>query len=134
MALNVEGGDREMGNHHHSIAYLKFPIRVEGKPVSAVLRLCNAGNPTGHSGQVRLVVEPWSEKGVTYAARPKLGDVVAKIGPVTENQVVELPLRLSLEGSKELSLAIDPTSCDGVNYISREGGKPAELVVEYVKQ
>jgi len=82
-------------------------IRVEGKPISAVLRLYNAGNPTGHSGQVRLVVEPWSEKGLIYATRPKLGEVVAKIGP---------------------------TSCDGVNYVSREGNKPAELVVEYVKQ
>ena len=132
--LNVDGGDREMGDHHHSIGYLKFSTQVEGKPISAVLRLYNAGNPTGDSGQVRLVVEPWSEKDLTYAARPKLGEVVAKIGPVTENQIVELPLKLSLEGSKELSLAIDPTSCDGVSYISREGGKPAELVVEYVKQ
>mgnify|MGYP002065193095 CR=1 FL=1 len=28
---------------------------------------------------------------------------------------------------------LDPTGNDGVNYISREGGRPAELVVEYVK-
>jgi len=114
-----------MGDHHHSIAYLRFHVAVGGKPVSAVLRL--------YSGQVRLVAEPWSEKSVTYEARPKLGDVVAKIGPVVENQIVELPLELSLEDNQELSLAIDPTSCDGINYISREGGKPAELVVEYVK-
>ena len=46
---------------------------------------------------------------------------------------MELPLDLSLTAGQELNLAIDPTSCDGVNYISREGGKPAELVVEYVK-
>jgi hypothetical protein len=122
-----------MGDHHHSIAYLKFRLNVDGKPRSAVLRLHNAGNPTGNSGQVRLVTDSWSEKTVTYNARPNLGDVVAKIGPVAENQIVELPLKLSLEGTAELSLAIDPTGNDGVNYISREGGKPAELVVEYVK-
>jgi len=131
--LNVDGGDRKMGDHHHSIAYLKFRIDVDGKPRSAMLRLHNAGNPTGNSGQVRVVTEPWSEKTVTYNARPNLGDILAQIGPVKENQVVELPLELSLEAGKELSLAIDPTGCDGVNYISREGGKPAELVVEYVK-
>jgi hypothetical protein len=131
--LNVDGGDRQMGDHHHSIAYLKFRIAVDGKPRSAMLRLHNAGNPTGDSGQIRLVTEPWAEKGVTYNARPELGDIVAKIGPITENQVVELPLSLSLEAGKDLSLAIDPTGCDGVNYISREGGKSAELVVEYVK-
>jgi len=131
--LNVDGGDRQMGDHHHSVAYLRFRIDVDGKPRSAMLRLYNAGNPTGNSGQVRLIAEPWAEKAVTYNARPNLGDIVAKIGPVTENQVVELPLKLSLEGKQELSLALDPTGNDGVNYISREGGKPAELVVEYVR-
>jgi hypothetical protein len=33
-----------------------------------------------------------------------------------------------------LSLALDPTGCDGINYVSREGGKPAELIVEYTKE
>ncbi len=134
-ALNVDGGDRGMGDHHHSIGYLKFPLGVEGKLVSATLRIYNAGNPTGNSGQVRLVAEPWDEKSVTYDARPKLGAILAEIGAVTENEILEIPLQLPddrvLQGDVELSLAIDPTGCDGVNYISREGGKPAELIVEY---
>ena len=131
--LNVDGGDAKMGDHHHSIAYLKFRIAVDGKPRSATLRLYNRDNPSNDSGQVRLVTEPWSESGVTYQARPKLGDIVGKIGPVAENQVIEIPLQLALEASQELSLALDPTSCDGLGYLSREAGKPPELVVEYVK-
>jgi outer membrane protein assembly factor BamB len=137
-ALNVDGGDREMGDHHHSIAYLAFPIQAEGKLVSATLRLFNAGNPTGNSGQIRLVADAWNEAGVTYQSRPELGAVLAQIGPVTENCVVELPLQLPedlrLHTGQQISLAIDPTGCDGVNYISREGGKPAELIVEYVAE
>ena len=58
---------------------------------------------------------------------------MGKIGPVAENQVIEIPLQLALEASQELSLALDPTSCDGLGYLSREAGKPPELVVEYVK-
>jgi hypothetical protein len=131
--LNVDGGDAKMGDHHHSIAYLKFRIAVDGKPRSATLRLYNRDNPSNDSGQVRLVTEPWSESGVTYQARPKLGDIVGKIGPVAENQVIEIPLQLALEAGQELSLALDPTSCDGLGYLSREAGKPPELVVEYVK-
>jgi hypothetical protein len=50
---------------------------------------------------------------------------------VSENQVVERVLGVDLSGKKELSLAIDPTTCDGVDYLSRESGKPAELIVEY---
>ncbi len=80
------------------------------------------------------MTDPWSEKTVTYNARPNLGEVIARIGPITEDQVVEIPLQLSLESNQELSLALNPTGDDGVNYISREGGQPAELVVEYVKE
>ena len=45
--------------------------------------------------------------------------------------MVEVPLKLSLKGIKELSLAIVPVSLDGLDYVSREGGKPPELIVEY---
>ena len=129
--LNVDGGHARMGDDSHHIAYLKFRLSVPGKPVSATLKLTNAGNPTGDSGNVCLVAEPWSETKITYDTRPKPGKVLAKIGRVAEHQVVVLPLKLSLEGKAELSVVIEPTSCDGVNYIAREGGKPAELVVEY---
>lgn len=132
-ALNVDGGDRKLGDHHHSVAYLKFRVEVGGKPVSALLRLYNAGNPTGDSGQVRLAETPWSEESVTYKSQPKLGKVLAKIGAVTEDEVVEIPLEFVPGDNQEVSFAIEPTGCDGVNYISREGGKPAELVVEYIK-
>ena len=133
-ALNIDGGDRKMGDHHHSVAYLKFRVEAGGKPVSALLRLYNAGNPTGDSGQIRLVETPWSEKSVTYQSQPKLGKILAKIGPVTENQVIKIPLEFVPGDNQEVNLAIDPTGCDGVNYISREGGKPAELVVEYINK
>jgi outer membrane protein assembly factor BamB len=129
--LLVDGGDREVGDLGHSLAYIKFRLKVPGKPVRAVLRLYNAGNPTGDSGRLCLVTEPWQEEHVTYNNRPKLGAVVGRLGSVTEQQGVECPLELDLEGKTELSLAIDPTSCGGVDYVSREGGKPPELIVEY---
>ena len=131
--LSVDGGDAKMGDHHHSITYLKFRIQVDGRPRSATLRLHNGENPSADSGQIRLVASPWSEGSFTYQDRPRLGEVVGRIGAVAENQVVEVPLHLALERRQELSLAIDPTSCDGLGYISREGGKPPQLVVEYVK-
>ena len=122
-----------MGDRHHGITYLKFRIQVSGKPVAARLRLVNNDNPSVDSGQIRLVTQPWSERSVTYDTRPNLGEIIAKIGRVEPHQIVELPLKVALEGVGELSLAIDPTSCDGINYVSREGGKPPELIIEYVE-
>jgi len=129
--LNVDGGHGKMGDHSHHVGYLKFRLDVPGKPVSAVFRIYNAGNPTSAGGDIRLVTEPWQEKKITYKTRPKPGQKLARIGPVTEHQTIELPLKVSLAGMKELSVCIDPYNCDGVNYLSRESGKPAELVVEY---
>ena len=130
-AFNIDGGDRKLGDHHHAVAYMKFRLDVPGKPTSLMLRLFNAGNPSGNSGHICLVTDPWSEKTATYPNRPKVGRELAKIGTVSEHQVVELPIKLDLAGKAELSLAIEPTGCDGINYYSREGSKPPELVVEY---
>lgn len=130
-SLNIDGGDRKLGDHHHSVAYLKFRLDLPGKPVSFMLRLFNSGNPTGDSGRICLVTEPWSEKTITYVRRPQPGQELVKIGPVRENQVMELPFELAVDGKGDVSLVIDPTGCDGVGYYSREGLKPPELVVEY---
>lgn len=129
--LVVDGGDRAMGDTDHSVAYLKFRLDIPGKAISARLRLTNAGNPSGDAGRICLVVGPWAESRVTYGTRPDVGEEIARIGAVTEDQAVDCLLKVDLAGKKELSLAIDPTSCDGVDYLSRESDGPPELIVEY---
>jgi outer membrane protein assembly factor BamB len=129
--LIVDGGEDAIGDLDHSLAYLKFRVDVPGRPVGVRLRLANAGNPTQDSGRVCRVREPWSEARITYANRPPPGEELGRIGRVGEYQVVECPLNVDLAGVKELSLVIDPTSVDGVDYFSRESGKPPALVIEY---
>ncbi|HUT13763.1 MAG TPA: PQQ-binding-like beta-propeller repeat protein [Thermoguttaceae bacterium] len=130
----VDGGDGKMADRDHSLAYLKFRIDVPGKPLSVRLRIHNAGNPTGDSGRVCLVEEPWDETKITYQARPAPGKELGRLGRVSENQAVECPLKVELKGTDELSLVIDPTSTDGTDYLTREADKPAELIVEYEPQ
>jgi hypothetical protein len=132
--LLVDGGEAAMGDLSHQVAFLKFRLQIPGKPVSAVLRLHNAGNPGTDAGNICPVTEPWSEKELTYEKQPKLGRPLARIGPVAVDQTIEVPLKLSLKGLKELSLAIDPVNLDAVDFFTREGGKPAELVVDYEKE
>lgn len=131
--LLVDGGDRKMEDHHHSITYLKFPLQVDGTPLLAKLRIRNGGNPSGDSGQIRVVTDNWTETSVTYNNRPQVGKAVANVGSVGEDQSIECPLNLSLKGRDQLSLAIVPTTRDGLHYISREGDQAPELIVEYAK-
>ena len=121
-----------MGDESHTLAYLKFQLDLPDKLTSARLRIYNAGNPSSDSGHVCLTTEPWSETQVTYASKPAVGEELAKLGKVAEDQIVECPLKINLTGKKELSVVIEPTSCDGIDYLTREAGKPAELIIEYL--
>ena len=129
----VDGGNARMNDEHHTLALLKFNIEVPGKPVSARIRITNAGNPTGNAGRICLVEEAWSETKVTYNTRPAVGRELAQLGALSENQVAEQPIPIDLIKNGELSLIIDATSTDGGDFLSRESGTPAELVVEYEK-
>ena len=99
--------------------------------LSALLRLRNANNPTSHGGNIHLIDQPWHEMKITYDTRPKPGKQIGSVGKVNPRQVLNIPLKIELEGMKELSLVVEPVNRDGTDYLSREGGKPAELIVEY---
>ena len=127
----VDGGNQAMNDIDHAVALLKFQLAVPGTPLTAKLRITNAGNPTGDAGRICLVESPWEEKGVTYETRPPLGRELGRLGTMVENQTIERALNIVPPASGTLSLAIDPTSTDGVDFLSRESGRPAELVIEY---
>ena len=129
--LLVDGGNAAMGDLDHSMAYLKFRFAVPGKVLGVRFRIRNAGNPSGDSGGLCLVSDPWSEETITYENRPACGPGVGALGASGENELIERVLTIDLSGKRELSLAIDPTSTDGVDFLSRESGSPAELVIDY---
>jgi len=132
--LQVDGGDKVLGDRDHAMAYLKFRLKIPGRAVAARLRIQNAGNESGAGGRVCLVEGTWQEASLNYQARPETGKELAQLGPVFEDQILDCPLKVDLTGRTELSLVIDPVNCDGVDYLSRESGRPAELVIDYEPQ
>lgn len=132
--LLVDGGNTQFGDESHNVAYLRFPLDLPGKPVSAKLRIhVPAGGHTqsADSGKVRLVTGPWEEYTITYAKRPEPGKDLAILGKIEQQEWVERVLDIDLTGLKELSICLDPTGNDGASYVSREGPQKPELVVEY---
>jgi outer membrane protein assembly factor BamB len=131
--LLVDGGDQKMNDGFHGLAYLKFQIDLPGRPISARLRIANAGNPTGDAGRLCLSGNDWKEGEVNYDSRPPLGRELAKLGALSEHQIAEVNLPVDILTNGPLTLAIDPTSTDGVDFMARESGFPAELIIEYEK-
>lgn len=134
-ALAVDGGDQQMGDRSHGIAYLKFLVDVPGKSVSVKFRIHTT--PTGHSqsgdsGTIHLTDAAWDENKLNYANRPEPGKKIGTLGPVGNNVWAERDLDIELSGKSELTLVLEPTSTDGASYHSREGTHPPELVIEYV--
>jgi|APSaa5957512622_1039677.scaffolds.fasta_scaffold17969_1 hypothetical protein len=126
----LDGGHSKIGDDSHHVVYLKFPLDVPGKPLSATLRLFNGSNPTSNGGNVCLT-EPWEEATITYENRPLPGRVLGNVGRVESTATLVVPLDISLEGKQALYLAIDPINCDGTDYLTKESAKPAELVIEF---
>jgi len=130
----VDGGESKMGDRTHNIAYLKFPIDVPGKPVSALLRIyvpTGGHTQSSDSGRIKLVTEQWEEYKITFQNRPTPGKEIGSVGKVDQGQWVERKLDVDLTGMKTLSIALDPVNTDGANYVAREGQQKPELVVEF---
>ena len=68
----------------------------------------------------------------TVSNRPGAGRELATLGPIAANELVERDLDVDLTGMKEVDLMMDPTGCDGIDYLSRESGTPPVLILDYV--
>ncbi len=132
--LAQDGGDRELGDQSHAIAYLRFPLDVPGRPVMAKLRLRThdgSHSDSTDAGDVCMVEEAWDEAAVTYNNRPRPGEKVGALGAVQLGQVSEHLLTIDLRARDEVSLALVPTSCDAAVFRSRESEDPPQLIVAY---
>ncbi len=128
--LFVDGGSKRVGDEEYRTAYLKFKLDLPGRASAVRLRLWGANNPSSNGGNICQVTDPWSESSISHENRPQPAAIVGNIGAVTAGAALEVPLAVKLEGLAELSLAIVPVNCDGVDYVSRTGAKPPQLVVD----
>jgi hypothetical protein len=132
--LATDGGDRELGDSSHALAYLRFPLDVPGRPVMVKLWLHThdgSHSNSAEAGDLRMVSGRWEEETVTYAKRPYAGEKVGEFGEVGIDEAVERLLHIDLRARDGISLAIVPTSCDAAVFSSREGEDAPQLIVAY---
>jgi hypothetical protein len=119
------------------IAYLRFAVTGIGsrQVARAVLRLTvdSASDAVSASGgRIRRITNnSWQERSVTYKNRPTLdGTVLATMGRVVPNQVVDFDVTAAVKSDGTYNLAVDSSSSDGARYRTREAssGKPRLIV------
>ena len=111
-------------------SFLRFNVQgIAGTINSATLRLyANNGSSTGYQ-VFPLTSSSWTETGTTYNDKPATGSLVATSGSFTSGSWTEANLLPLVTGNGELNIGLKTTSSTSMNFSSREGANPPQLVV-----
>jgi hypothetical protein len=112
-------------------SYLRFNITTLSGSVSrATLRVfANTGSSIGYM-VYSVANNNWSEMGITYNNAPPLGSSVGSSGGFSGGRWTTVDLTSLVNGTGQLSLALQSSSSTQVSYSSREGENPPQLVIE----
>jgi hypothetical protein len=104
--------------------YFKFNVSGIGakQVVSAKLRLY-AVDPSDAGGRLhRVTSTSWSETGLTWYNKPSyLSTVIGSIGTVVANAWYEIDVKSVVTADGTYSFALESTSTNGADYVSRQG-------------
>jgi PKD repeat protein len=112
-------------------SYLRFDTTAlgSGAVLSATLRLY-VTDPSSSGGSVYEVASGWSESAISWSTAPALpATALDTAGAAVLGQWVELDVTQAVHAGS-LAFALASTSTNSVNYSSRQGTSPPELVVQ----
>jgi hypothetical protein len=111
-------------------SYLRFDLGGVTAPIQrATLRLYVV-DPSPDGPQLFLTDTAWTEGGITWNQRPaRIGTAVGDLGAVTVNTWVEYDVTAHVRGKSSIGFALIPASQDGVDFSSRTGAQPPQLVI-----
>lgn len=115
--------------------YLRFNVSgIEGPVTKAELYLTSDDDDTDDGPAVYLADNTWNEAGITYNNRPaKAAEKIADLKNIEEDQTVIVDITSVIAGNGMYTLALIPTSSDGIRFLSREASanRPS-LKISYV--
>jgi PKD repeat protein len=126
--LRVRGGSTTIRS------YLRFTVTgLSGPPVTAKVRLTVVEGSVNGGTVYPVSVTSWTESGsggITWSNAPPVGSpTLASAGAVSTGAVLELDLGGIITDNGTYSVAITSTSSDPVDFSSREGNAPPQLVL-----
>ena len=119
-------------------SYLKFSVSgLSGDVVKAFIRFyvvsggINGGTIHEVSNNFKGRSTPWNESTLTFGNAPGInGPVLSSKGQVNAGEFVEFDVTAAINGNGVTSFGLKPGSTDRVDYSSKDGDFPPELVVE----
>ncbi len=119
-------------------SFLRFDLEgLDGYEISGARLRMYQKDASSFGGRIyKFSDHTWTETGLTWNNKPagyKADGEISSIGAVTKGQWYEFELGAIVSGDGLVSLAIDSTSKDGVNWASRQSSTPPVLEVDIVE-
>lgn len=115
-------------------AYIRFSIAgISGTVQSAALRVYSGSDESTDNGPaIYLIESDWDEAEITWNTRPaRTSNALDNKREISEETWVEYNVTSQLTGDGTYSFALTRDSSDGIEFSSREGEHPPELVVTF---
>lgn len=124
-------GDAGGGADRH--AYLKASVSgISGRVDRAALRLWVA-DPTTNGPKVYPTTTTWAGGKITWRNRPSAtGPAASDAGAIAAGTWVELDVTAIVRGNGTFGFLVAPTSANGLDVESLQGGHPPRLIVQTV--
>jgi hypothetical protein len=134
--LKVKKSDGPFG-HDAALRFIipEYDVGVLG--ASLKLYSLTKANDGGHIAAMAMAssVDPWSESSVTWNDTPESGDMINSIGAIQADEWITIDMTAvvsSLEGKEgAVTIRISSTDPRMVEYSSKEGLHPPEMVIQY---
>lgn len=113
-------------------SYLRFDVRGITAPVTRATLRVYAASAASAGYEVRSLSGSWTETTVTYNTAVISGTTpVGFSGPVTTNNWTNVNVTSLVQGNGTIEMVMGPLSDTAINFNSREGANPPQLVVEF---
>jgi PKD repeat protein len=111
--------------------FVQFTVgSLPATPVSATLRLF-VTDSSARTGDVSTTTTAWTETGLTWNNKPATGTLVAASKAATLNQWVEFDVTPVVTGPGQYGFTLTGASSDLVQFSSRQGANPPQLVLKF---
>jgi len=114
-------------------SFIRFTVTgVSGPVQNALLRVYTLNNETINGPAVYATEPSWSETEITWNNRPsRTSDALDNKDSLSPNTWVEYNVTSLVTGNGTFSFVLAGDSSDGVNFSSRQGKQPPELVITF---